>query len=584
VGGYGNTMQMLGDIKKVTVGEKLQTTPGSADLYNSLLNYKNGTCKYICDEISRKRPHGLQMITVGFYNNYPCIMVYIKPNTLMLPQGITKVSSAAFEAWVDFLISYFTASINFMANEDEKLRIEMERRSSLGFLTPTIAATGQSMRINIGLIPKWYANLLVNCLIDLDDLLKEKILDKKNLPLITDTVFYNSTEHLNYLDTKYPPKPLNNLIQLLWAPADKSGKTTLQNIARTPYALDGISITVFNALHAHDKHQAFNLGLSWATNQLAIENHGKVKRLTFKSETNMTYVTSLANTDYSLDSDLTFWNMVKQLVTQYKQTDNAILHEAIEGVEYCHQEKDINNLYYFLEQCAELTFISSIKQAQTVNIGDGYGSDSEAESIVNNKRVYAKKVTTHNGMRAIWAAIIAAARYLSEQNTACNLCLDSSYYEAPLGVKLIRELHELEAINLVDKASSANTLLYDLNACITDGVNNHDYVINDKKILILDATSAVTDTVKAHIRRFADSRASMLLIVESGLKNQQIFSDRNPYGTVRIFTREKKLERKNLRVYKNNRSAIAFTHVACLSSSNESTGRGSYDITIFWYA
>ena len=147
----------------------------------------------------------------------------------------------------------------------------------------------------------------------------------------------------------------------------------------------------------------------------------------------------------------------------------------------------------------------------------------------------------HNGMRAIWTAVIAATQYLQDRKMRCNLCLDSSYYEAPLGLKLICGLHDLTTISVVKNSSEANTLLFDLNACITNGNPNLDYRTDDNKILILDATSSSTDTVMTHVHRFASTRAAILFVVDSGFKHQQIFSDKNQYGTIRVFTRDKKL-------------------------------------------
>ncbi len=543
IGSYGNLMQMMGDKQPINKAAKLTTTKGSGLLYNAVLDYKNHICQYVVDQIKKAKPQGLTTIKVGFFNQYPCLMVYLKPSTVMRHAELRLPSEAAFEAWVELLMGYLIASINHTSIEENGLNIELERRSSLGYLTPTISPTGRSMRINLGVVPRYYADLLVNCLIDFDTLLKEKILNKQKLPPLFEGVFYNSTEHQDYLGTKRAIKGLTNLFEILWAPADASGRTTLQNIARTPYALDGVTAVIFNALHNNDAtHEALNQGISWAIKQLRIEKHGKKNTLSFKQQsTPITYRRHRKLESYVLEHDTLFWNTINTILSPFKQTNNATLHEAIEGVEYCYQHKEMNHLYYFLEQCCELTLVSSIEQGKKSVIGDGYGSDSETEASIEDQRIYAKKVIVHNGMRAIWCAIIATTHYLKDQNISCNLCLDSSYYEAPLGVKLITHLHELTTINVVENASSANTLLFDLNACITNGNANRDYTADNKKILILDATSALTDTVKAHVQRFACSRASILFVVESGLKHQQIFSDKNQYGTIRIFTKSKAL-------------------------------------------
>lgn len=547
IGSYGNLMQMIGDKQPINKDVKLKTTKSSGLLYNAVLQYKNDICQYVIDQIKKSKPQGLTTINVGFFNQYPCLMIYLKSETIMRHADLKLPSEAAFEAWVELLMSYLIASINYKSIEKNGLNIELERRSSLGYLTPTIAPTGRSMRINLGVVPRYYADLLVDCLIDFDTLLKEKIVNKQKLPPLFEGVFYDSIEHQDYLGAKDTIKGFTNLFEILWAPADASGRTTLQNIARTPYALDGITAVIFNALNeSHNTHEALNQGITWAIKQLKIEKHGKKNTLSFKQHnTLIAYQRESKLESYALESDTLFWKTINAIITPFKQADNPTLHEAIEGVEYCYEHKEINHLYYFLEQCCELTLVSSIQRGKETVIGDGYGSDSETEASIDDQHIYAKKVIMHNGMRAIWCAIIATTNYLKDQkNISCNLCLDSSYYESPLGVKLIESLHELTTINVVKSASSANTLLFDLNACITDGNPNRDYTTNNKKILILDATSALTDTVKTHVERFARSRASILFVVESGFKHQQIFSDKNQYGTIRIFTKNKALTEK----------------------------------------
>ena len=535
LGSYGNIMQMLGDCQSIDKHLTLETTYGTGDLYNGLLRYKNYICNYVFNEINRKS-HKLRTIKVNHFNEYPCIMVYLESKTIM-HANLTTPSEAAFESWVDFLISYFIASVNHKVIEQQGLQIEMERRSSFGYLTPTISPTGKSMRINLGVVPRWYADLLVDCLIDFDTLLAEKILNRQQLPTISENMFYGSKKHLDYLKGKYPPQKLTNLLQVLWAQAELSGKTTLQNIVRTPYALDGIAAVVFNELKNGDQHHAFNQGLSWAIEQLTVD-----EKLSFKQmNTPISYKSQVNLTTDPLDKDVAFWKIIALIISSFKKTSDEILHEAIEGVEYCHQENDINHLYYFLEQCCELTFVSAIHQAKDNLIADGYGSNSDTESVVNDQKLYAKKVIMHNGMRAIWTAVIAATQYLQDRKMRCNLCLDSSYYEAPLGLKLICGLHDLTTISVVKNSSEANTLLFDLNACITNGNPNLDYRTDDNKILILDATSSSTDTVMTHVHRFASTRAAILFVVDSGFKHQQIFSDKNQYGTIRVFTRDKKL-------------------------------------------
>ena len=246
-------MQMLGD-KFSPSEETPETTFSDTVLYHSYLKYKNNICDFVVTEIKKQRDSSF--IRVGHYNDYPCIMVHISEETIHKAKKTKTPSSAAFEAWVDFLISYFVGLVNYAAYKN-KIPLEIERRSGFGFFTPSIAPTGNSFRINIGLIPKIYAQLIVDALVELDKVL-EKITDENaEIPEVSEEIFYGSDEHKAYVGKKYTLVELDDMLQLLWAKVEKgdAGKTTVQNIVRTPYARDSVAIEVFKQRNKKTKNQ-----------------------------------------------------------------------------------------------------------------------------------------------------------------------------------------------------------------------------------------------------------------------------------------------------------------------------------------
>lgn len=46
-------------------------------------------------------PNKTKYIKVGFYNDYPCLMVHFKPDSPVFSSK--KPSAKAFEAWVDYM-------------------------------------------------------------------------------------------------------------------------------------------------------------------------------------------------------------------------------------------------------------------------------------------------------------------------------------------------------------------------------------------------------------------------------------------------------------------------------------------------
>jgi len=539
VGGYGNVFQMLGDNFK-PVKEKLQTSRGNSKLYDALLTYKKGICEYIIKNL--ELPQNASNLKVGYYNNYPCIMVCIDKKTIHKAQDTKNPSGPAFEEWVNFLVSYFIGLTNYNAY-NRHLCIELERRSSFGFITPTVAPTGDSMRISVGLIPILYADILIDSLTTLNQVLNN--LSTNKCPPLSKKVFYGSHEHKAYLGNKYPPVAIDNAVQLLWAQIEKGGKTAVQNIVRTSYARNGISAAVFNQLSKKDNNthrDAFLAGIDWAISQLYINKSS----LSFDQTDSFEYEREFTPRIKPL-KDPGFWGLIEQVIKSMKKIDNSTLRKAISSLEYCCAAQTLDDLYYSIELCNELIFVNSIEAADESDCGDGYGSDSEGEfeQDIDEKNevksLFSKKLITHNGMRAIWCSIIAAAKHLNR----ARIFLDNSYYEVPLGLPLIRDLYSLPTITVVKKVSEANIILYDLNACITSGKQNGLLTIEKGKILILDCTSSTADCVKKYLPSFIGTRgASVMFLVDSGFKNQQIGGDKNQYGTVRIVTKDEKLRDK----------------------------------------
>lgn len=534
-GSYRNTMELLGDTRATTTNIMV-TSRGDAVLYNRLLDYKKNLCQYIAQRIPE---NSTKMIKVGFYNDYPCIMVYIKRATVIKYDPQKKPSPACFEAWVDLLNSFFIGLVNHTAFM-RHIPIELERRSSFGFMKPSIASTGDSMRISIGLIPYAYADLLIDCLSSLDTMLHALVHEPSALPPLSEGVFYGSPGHTRYLNGKCTTNPLDNLIQLLFARADKKGMTTVQNIVRTAYALDMFACITFDVLlrqHTYQPKDAFFASITWAVSCFQISTRNTLEFNKNKSVA-LTPGVKLSSNGQPFLEEVAFFEMIKCIFDRLNATNERYLHQAAQVLIENYRKKSLDNLYRSLDYCNELIFFTAITQAQTTEIGDGFGSDSEEEWDFDAERMYTKKIIVHNGMRAIWCAITVAAN----QTENCRLFLDSSYYEIERGLKLIENLHNFQTnVTKVKKSSEANVILYDLNACITQGEKNQDYTIEAQKILILDATSATNHTIEQHVQRFAHSRATLLLIVSSGFKNEQSGADKNQYGTVRIYTKNKTL-------------------------------------------
>lgn len=548
VGNCGNPFEILGDRGTLQAAGP-STTYGDAVLYDAILLHKQLLCSYITSHTKSIS----SMIQVGFYHRYPCLMVYVKESSLFNQKG-KKVSEAAHKEWGECLISFFVGLVNFHAHQSN-FPIEMQRRSSFGFLTPSVSPVQGSFRIELGLTPQAYGDVVIKALVELDSALQA--LHQQSLPKIPLNSFYYTKEYKLYYteeseSTNKSPKELpkaDNLMELLFAKVEKSrvGKILVTNIMRTALARDTMASFVFNKLleKTATPSDAFLYAIETMVGHVSVKG-GTLSCLlpqpaTYKAA--FSYAPSSCNPEFWQSKILAL--MLDRLkVASQKIKDPTLLDalsSCVEKLGNAIQNQDLIKLYYLFELINEVIFVSAIKDATPDAVGDGYGSDSETEETIQSTPICAKKILTHNGMRAIWGALMAADDHLQKNQEKCRVYLPKVYFEIPLGLDLINELHS-KNIAVVGAASLANVVLYDLNTCETKGVECPDYSIDDNanKILILDATSSTTDLVAKHVRRFASSRASALLLVESGFKHQQLGADKNPYGVIRVIARDKK--------------------------------------------
>ena len=165
VGNTANYMHIIEHTEfqqKTHKQDKVSMATGNAKLYEKNLEYRNAMCRYMVQEFKNKHPDAF--IHIGHYNEYPCVMVFLnakKLNALIqLVAQKDKLNVTAIQAFVNLMISFYVGLVNALAYK-QKIPIEMLRRASLGFLSPTIAPTAVSLRLNVGIIPKIYADILV---------------------------------------------------------------------------------------------------------------------------------------------------------------------------------------------------------------------------------------------------------------------------------------------------------------------------------------------------------------------------------------------------------------------------------------
>jgi len=212
-------------------------------------------------------------------------------------------------------------------------------------------------------------------------------------------------------------------------------------------------------------------------------------------------------------------------------------------------------LHQIPRQLAAGLFIRSILTCHSGD-KDGYGSDSDIEEEDEKKshgKLYGKKAIFTSGMRAIVAAFEASHHQLKSKKP--KLCLHGAYYETDKARALLKI-----KFRKVQKISQAEILFYDANACVTDGKPVkvlEEQQLSGIKVLIIDSTSATIEESHRWVSLFRrQKKMQVLLFVSSGLKNEQGGADKNHYGTVRFFTKDRNTLEDLVKVVKETGGGI----------------------------
>ncbi len=553
MGDYTNPMQALGD-EWENINDDPEAVDGNGQLYNACLAYKSQIAKSIADKVGDQ-----SHINVGAYNDYPCVMVFIKTNNVYLPQGRKVYSDAALEAWVDVLLSLFIGLVKYRAG----VLIELVRRSSFNFCGPSGAPTGMSMRISVGIIPQAYADVLANALLELNNALAELQQNQANYKKPRG-IFYGSKDHKAYLSQrKKDPLELeacSNLLQVLFAKADTMNKSTLQNMVRAAFSLESLSSQVFNYLSTHagaSVVDAFVHAIEWAVGRFKLEKKTKTTlRLTFDQgdgaiiydQGNALPVVSMALEDER------FWRLVDDIISNARTLNfvEPTFRVALSKLTIARASQRLEDFHYQLEALNMGIFVHAVNASPTKGFPDAYGSDSEEEGLIGDRLVSAKKLIVHNGMRAILATLMGIREHYLTKDPSFNahVYVGAAYYEVMSGIKLLSKHYKksvgaVGSVSVAKRLVDANVLIIDLNACVIDGKATQDVTTligkSRGKILIFDMTSATTEQCQRYLGLavMAFERFNTAIFVSSGLKAEQLGADRNHYGTVRIFSTDK---------------------------------------------
>lgn len=566
VGNYINPMELLGD-HALPQNNTHITSPGDGLLYDLTLQFQVETCRNIANMVGQTT-----YISVGVYNDFPCVMVFINNNTILRK----KASLPAKEAWTNLIVSLFCGLLNAVALHNQ-LPIEMVRRSSFSSYSPSVTPTDQSFRISVGVIPTQYAQIIAMTLKTIDAVLAYLIANKDQYQL-PNNVFCQTRNYQEYIGvSKYHDEIMRcaNLIDLMWCKAEKgkNGNVTVYALMRTPYARQKIAAHIFNGMFNANVFtnptnesiaNVFVGALTGAVNQLHIL--GGTLSFLQEDERSIIYLKTFDSLPNALQfEDPNFWKLQLKILERLRTITNplSLLETTINQLESGCNSKNLQQFYFHIETLQQCLLAQAIQLKSNVLENDGYGSDSDEEGHINHQPVFAKKIITHNGMRAILSTMLGI-RYVfvslrKNDRYDEKVYVDSAYYEVKDGLKLLPSLHGFSDtvgnIRQEDNPAFANVYVYDLNHCVTDSQPNDSVMTKliqlqtrdllrervTQKAIILDSTSTTTNKARCYLDWILANlpQIEVVFFISSGLKSEQFGSDINHYGTIRIFARNR---------------------------------------------
>lgn len=568
-------------------------------------------------------------------NNYPCVLVKFTPK-IDNKDVSTAEKITFYKRYNHMLMAYFIAIVDYNAYYTAGIEIEMLGRSSFGHNNPSIAVTDTSFRINIGLIPKKYADIIVKSLVQLynlfhvlenteehvemDNSLKSRLdagreigferqklkstyweslwvkgshgktgrnmigelleRERDRSELLANFVL---TEIINNPETFFTnpsvaEAPLEKMFELIRY--DSSGKTAEKDRWRNSYKVselessdfkkkdklkDGIYRTndnkYFQVIEAR-MPQMKELKLKLLSHDMSSYeisqqvSHGKCIEL-FEGYIYPKPCTISVDSKPEFKHQKFFQNFSK---SDKKVNDDsefyAIIKKLCDGLDVdLPVDLKVRDLYKFLE-AEHIKFITTKRTREYTKEVPEWGSDSETEepNFVAAKSIHAKKIIVANGMLAInlayYAARVAFALAESDLESA-----DPAKYERILASKELLVNYENNYFETEDCLKAAikppkvgrgkeevDVLFFDLNSFnagfIAQTVSLDQKLKNTKpSVLVLDHTSSTTDKIGEAIRTvFESHEIKLLLLVTSGLKNEQGGADNNPYGKLTILS------------------------------------------------
>jgi hypothetical protein len=362
------------------------------------------------------------------HNNYPYLLIKIP-----FIQGIKNV-----EPFNQLWMAYYVAIVNHNAKK-ANIPIEMVIRSSFGHLMPSIDSTGETFRINVGIVPKIYGCIIAESLSYLHKVLNELEFGKIEegwLKEKNDAIRVYNDSHSGSINPW-----TNNLYNILQLNGDTKGQSVAYQIVRKQEMRDLLADYVAEELDRDSPD--FVSPLVKMLDRLAF---GKQVSMEFSdNDFKRNSRKWQASENEAIRNDESFWKLIKQCV------------DRVGGSPTLYMNRQVLGLYARLDNCNQ-EFI--IRSASTQTAEDGGGSDSDYEDTATP--LFYKKMIFHTGMMAISVAYYLARFYVKEflKKDDFQIECKNMYYETEDALKLsVKGCDVLATLKKRPTVKTAKTLL-----------------------------------------------------------------------------------------------------------------------------
>ncbi len=507
-------------------------SPGlsNAGIYDALLKRQQNQAKMLAEKLKSKLPN----LSVNADNNYPCVMVaFPKP-----------AAEKNVKTWTSLIGIFYVAIINKLVMENG-INIETHLRASFSAYRPSIAECGYSLRLSLGVVPNEFINCAVeaigyiNTLISLDNTHNEDDIPVWKIPVEVNELSNNLDRYNNLNDSNISTK--ENLWDSLWAPGDKSGRSFASQVFRKTHTVETLTDLILNELLKDDLRTIFSdrekIKSCFAIPLMKLFKNYECtgKSLGFNLTHNLQ---SYQWKDEAEIKDTGFWSIIKKIFKVWRLPQ--------EDVDNIANSSRTTHLHTLLDHLSHKFCFSPYAYD---DLQDGCGSDSEEEEqleLDNEKLItlYAKKLITATGMRAIQLSYNAAKTHMADKKIdplAVSYDAKSMYYETDDAIT--RHPIPIDTNKNYDGRKKGHIGFFDLNHCNAMQVKKQDSILNiiypKDTIAVIDTTSSTTSQMRSVIKKLFTKRKNLeaIILVSSGLKNEQAMSDNNPYGTARIFAK-----------------------------------------------